>query len=53
VIRRKYYIDKRCTNMGGSKNAKKHNKKGYLQYIEGPKFKNWVVQKMKRLKKPN
>jgi hypothetical protein len=23
----KYYIDKRCTNMGGSKNAKKPNEK--------------------------
>jgi hypothetical protein len=30
VTRGKYYIDKRCTNMGGSKNAKKPNeKKGY------------------------
>jgi hypothetical protein len=27
VTRGKYYIDKRCTNMGISKNAKKHNKK--------------------------
>jgi hypothetical protein len=27
VIRRKYYVDKRCTNMGGSKNAKKPNEK--------------------------
>ncbi len=40
--------------MDGSKNAKKCNeKKGSLQYIKGPKFKNWVVQKMKGLKKPN
>jgi hypothetical protein len=31
VIRGKYYIDKKCTNMGGSKNVKKHNeKKGSL-----------------------
>jgi hypothetical protein len=31
VIRGKYYIDKRFTNMGGSKNAKEHNeKKGYV-----------------------
>jgi hypothetical protein len=31
VIRGKYYIDKRCTNMGGSKNAKDYNeKKGFL-----------------------
>jgi hypothetical protein len=27
LIRGKYYIDKRCTNMGGSKNAKKSNEK--------------------------
>jgi hypothetical protein len=27
MIRRKYYIDKRCTNMGGLKNVKKHNEK--------------------------
>jgi hypothetical protein len=27
VIKGKYYIDKRCTNMGGSKNAKEHNEK--------------------------
>jgi hypothetical protein len=31
VIKGKYYIDKRCTNMGGSKNIKEHNeKKGSL-----------------------
>jgi hypothetical protein len=31
VIRGKYYVDKRCTNMGGSKNAKEPNeKKGFL-----------------------
>jgi len=27
VTRGKYYIDKRCTNMNGSKNAKKLNEK--------------------------
>jgi hypothetical protein len=27
VIRRKYYIDKRCTNMGDSKNAKEQIEK--------------------------
>jgi hypothetical protein len=27
VTRGKYYIDKRCTNMDGSKNGKKHNEK--------------------------
>jgi len=40
--------------MGGSKNAKEPNeKKSCLQYIKGPKFKNWVIQKMTRLKKPS
>jgi hypothetical protein len=30
VTRRKYYIDKICTNMGGSKNVKEKNeKKGF------------------------
>jgi hypothetical protein len=27
VIKEKYYIDKRCTNMGGSKNDKNYNEK--------------------------
>jgi len=27
VTRGKYHIDKRCTNMGGLKNAKKHDEK--------------------------
>jgi hypothetical protein len=27
VIKGKYYIDKKCTNMGGSKNVKEHNEK--------------------------
>jgi len=31
VTKRKYYIDKRCTNMGGSKNVKKPNEEnGFL-----------------------
>ncbi len=31
MIRGKYYINKRCINMGGEKNAKNHNeKKGFL-----------------------
>ncbi len=30
MIRRKYYIDKKCTKMGGSKNAKEPNKKNVL-----------------------
>ncbi len=38
--------------MGGSKNVEKPNgKKGFLQYIKRLKFKKWVVQKMKGLKK--
>jgi hypothetical protein len=49
VIRRKYYIDKKCINMGGSKSVKEPNDKNYSP-IKGPKFKNWVVQKMKGLK---
>ncbi len=37
--------------MGGSKNVKEHNeKKGSLSYMKGPKFKIWVVQKLKGLK---
>ncbi len=43
MTKKKYYIDKKCTNMGGSKNVKELNeKKGF--FIKGPKFKNWVVQ---------
>jgi hypothetical protein len=31
VTKKKYYIDKRCAKMGGSKNAKEPNeKKGFL-----------------------
>jgi hypothetical protein len=38
VTRGKYYFDKICTNMGGSKNVKECNeKKISLQYIKGPK----------------
>jgi hypothetical protein len=32
VTRGKYYSDKRCTNMGGSKNAKKPNEKKKIIY---------------------
>ncbi len=49
MTRGKYYIDKICTNMDGSKNAKKPNEKKRFS-IKGPKFKYWVVQKMKGLK---
>jgi len=41
VIRRKYYIDKRCTKMGGSKIAKEPNeKKRFSITYQKPKFKN-------------
>jgi len=33
VIRGKYYIDKRCTNMGGSKNVKEPNEKKRFSII--------------------
>jgi len=52
VTKRKSYIDKRCTNVGGSKNVKEPNEKKKFS-IKGPKFKNWVLQKMKGLKKPS
>jgi hypothetical protein len=32
VIKGKYYIDKRCTNMGGSKIVKKPNEKKKVFY---------------------
>ncbi len=39
MIRGKYYIDKRCTNMGGSKNVKEPNeKKGYLSKDQSSKI---------------
>jgi hypothetical protein len=33
VIKGKYYIDKRCTNMGGSENIKKHSEKKVIYNI--------------------
>jgi len=51
LTRRKYYINKICTNMGGSENVKQLNEKRFS--IKRPKLKNWVVQKMKGLKKPS
>jgi hypothetical protein len=33
VTRRKYYIDKRCKKMGGSKNVKKPNEQKWLSII--------------------
>jgi hypothetical protein len=41
VTRGKYYIDKICTNMGGSKNVKELN--GKKKSIKRPKFKILVV----------
>jgi hypothetical protein len=37
--------------MGGSENVKQLNEKRFS--IKRPKLKNWVVQKMKGLKKPS
>ncbi len=51
MIIRKYYVDKRCRNMGGSKNVKEPNEK--KNSIKRPKFKNWVFEKMKGLKNPS
>jgi hypothetical protein len=42
VIKRKYYIVKRCINMGGLKNVKNPKEKKKF-FIKGPNFKNWVV----------
>jgi hypothetical protein len=39
VTKRKYYIDRRCTNMGGSKNVKEPNeKKGFLSKDQSSKI---------------
>jgi hypothetical protein len=45
MIRRKYYIDKRCTKMGKSKNVKKHNEKKWFFII----YQKTKVQKMNKL----
>jgi hypothetical protein len=42
VTRGKYYIDKRCTNMGGSKIVKKPNEKKRFSII----YKRTKVQKL-------
>jgi hypothetical protein len=42
VTRGKYYIHKRCTNMGGSKNAKKPNEKKRFSII----YQRTKVQKL-------
>ncbi len=39
--------------MDGSKNVKEPNGKKVFYKIKGPKFKKWVVQKMRGLKKLN
>jgi hypothetical protein len=45
MIKIKYYINKRCTKKGGSKNAKKPNKKGFFIIYQRTK-----VLKMNSLK---
>jgi len=42
VIKRKYYINKRCTKMSGSKNAKEPNEKRRFSII----YQRTKVQKM-------
>jgi hypothetical protein len=42
VTKEKYYIDKRCTNMGGSKNVKKPNEKKRFSII----YQRTKVQKL-------
>jgi hypothetical protein len=42
VTRGNYYIDKRCTNMGGSKNTKEPNEKKKLSRI----YQKTKVQKL-------
>jgi len=54
VIRGKYYIDKRSTNMGGSKNAKEPNEKKRFSIIyQRTKVQKLNSPKLTRLKKPN
>jgi hypothetical protein len=52
VIIGKYYIDKRCTNMGGLKNVKKHNEKKRLSIVyQKTKIQKLGSPKNERVKK--
>jgi len=51
VIRGKYYIDKRCTNMGGLKNAKKHSKKRFSIIYQRTKIEKLGSPKNERAEK--
>jgi hypothetical protein len=55
VTRKKYYIDKRCTEMGGSKIAKEPNeeKKKALYNISKDQSSKIGQSKKKGLKKPS
>jgi hypothetical protein len=46
VIRKKYYIDKKCTNMGGSKNVKNYNERKRFSII----YQRTKIQKLGSLK---
>ncbi len=50
MTKRKYYVNKRCTKLGGSKINKEPNDKKKVIYNIS-KFKNWVVPKNKRAEK--
>jgi hypothetical protein len=52
VNKRKYYIGKRCTNMDGSKNAKKHNeKKTFFIIYQRTKVQKFGSPKNERVEK--
>jgi hypothetical protein len=52
VSRRKYYINKRCTKIGGSKNAKKPNeKKRFFVIYQRTKVQKLGSPKNERVKK--
>jgi hypothetical protein len=53
VIKRKYYIDKKCKKMGGSKNVKEPNEIKKDFYNISNKVQKVVVQKLKGLKTLN
>jgi hypothetical protein len=51
VTRGKYHIDKRCTNMGGSKNVKKHDKKRFSIIYQRTKIQKLGSPKNEKVKK--
>ncbi len=47
----KYYIDIRCTNMGASKNVKKHNEKRFFIVYQKTKIQKLGSPKSERAEK--